>query len=151
MNTELKRKLHEICLGLAQEKIDVCNAVLQKIDEAKASDTKSSAGDKFETSREMLQGEEDRITNTLSNAIFLKKSLNQIDSEKASSIVEPGALVIGSQQSYYISVGLGKIELEDKKYWAISMASPIAKEIRGKAKGSTFKFNGTHHTIEDII
>jgi len=150
-NTGIKRQIHDKCLELAQHKIEVCSEVLQKINEAKKSETKSSAGDKFETSREMLQAEEDRTTATLSNAILLKKSLAQINPDTSSSKVETGALVIGSQLSYYISVGLGKIELKDQKYWAISLSSPIAKQMIGKTKGENFSFNGTLHTIRDII
>ena len=150
MKIEIKKILHTKCLELAQEKIDVCNAVLLKINEAKTSETKSSAGDKFETSREMLQGEEDRTTTTLSNAVYLKKSLDQINPDSISSKVELGALVICSSLNYYISVGLGKIELSEDKYWAISMASPLAKQMRGKTKGENFSFNGKLQTIEDI-
>lgn len=150
-NTTLKIDLHKICLKLAQEKIDTCNSVLQKIDEAKLSDTKSSAGDKFETSREMLQGEEDRTKATLSNAVLLIKTLKQIDPNKSCSSVEPGALILGSMQNYYISVGLGKIEIDGIKYWAISMASPIAKAMRAKVKGEDFTFNGKQQTIEGIL
>jgi len=148
---ELKEKLHRICLELVQEKIDTCNSVLRKINEAKLSDTKSSAGDKFETSREMLQGEEDRIKATLSNALMLNKVLRQIDPTKASSKIEHGAFVMGSMQNYYISVGLGKLEIEGIKYWAISMASPIAKQMTGKIEGDVFTFNGKQHTIEEIF
>lgn len=149
--TEIKRELHAKCLELSQAKIDVCSAVLQKINEAKISDTKSSAGDKFETSREMLQGEEDRTTETLSNAIFLKKSLDQINPNNTSSKVELGALVICSNSNFYLSIGLGKIEIGDKKYWAISMAAPIAKQMFGKTKEENFTFNGTLQTIKDIF
>lgn len=150
-NKELKEKLHSICLDLAQEKIDVCDSVLQKINEAKLSDTKSSAGDKFETSREMLQGEEDRIKATLSNALMLIEVLMQIDPTKASSKIEHGALVMGSIQNYYISVGLGKLEIDGIKYWAISMASPIAKQMTGKIEGDVFTFNGKQHTIKHLL
>lgn len=150
-NVSIKSKLHLICLDLVKEKIDTCNSVLQKINEAKLSDTKSSAGDKFETSREMLQGEEDRTTATLSNALILKKTVNQINPNKLCSKVELGALVIGSKQSYYICVGLGKIKLDGEAFWAISMASPIAKEMRGKVKGDSFVFNGKDCVIADII
>ena len=148
---EIKKNLHAKCLELSQEKIDVCNAVLHKINEAKTTETKSSAGDKFETSREMLQGEEDRTTATLSNAVFLKNSLDQINPDKTSVKVELGALVICSSLNYYLCVSLGKIELENTRYWAISMASPIAKQMLGKTKGESFSFNGTVHTINDIL
>ena len=148
---EIKKLLHAKCIELSQSKIDVCTDVLSQLNEAKTGETKSSAGDKFETSREMLQGEEDRTTATLSNAVVLKKSLDQINPENVSSKVEIGALVICSKLNYYLSVGLGKIELGDNKYWAISMASPLAKQMRGKTKGENYSFKGAVHTITDIF
>jgi transcription elongation GreA/GreB family factor len=151
LSAEIKKLIHAKCLDLSQGKIDMCNQVLFSINEAKNADTKSSAGDKFETSREMLQAEEDRITATLTNAVLLKKSLSQINPDVPLIKVEKGALVIGSQMNYYISVGLGKIEFNGDKYWAISLTSPIAKEMFGKRKGERFIFNGKLHTITDII
>lgn len=150
-NIEIKKELHKKCLDLAQAKIDLCNDVLLKINEAKTGETKSSAGDKYETSREMLQGEEDKTTATLSNAIILKNSLDQINPQHTSSKVEIGALVICSHSNFYIAVGLGKIELKNNNYWSISLASPLAKKMFGKQKGETFNFNGTEHTIKDIF
>jgi len=148
---EIKKLLHAKCLDISQDKIDMCDVVLHNINEAKLTETKSSAGDKFETSREMLQAEEDRTTATLANAVLLKDTLAQINPGKTSSQVELGALVIGSHMNYYISVGLGKVELDDHKYWAISLTSPIAKLMRDKTKGEIFNFKGTLHTILDIV
>lgn len=148
---QIKKKIHAKCLELAQGKIDVCNDVLLKIDEAKKAETKSSAGDKFETSREVLQAEEDRATATLSNAMLLKKSLSQIKPERPSIKVEPGALIVSSTLSFYISVGLGKINVDDQIYWAISLASPIAKQMIGKTKGNVFSFNGKDYSITNIF
>ena len=75
----------------------------------KSTQTKSSAGDKFETSRAMMQAEEERSKVQLVKAVNLKNDLTQIDINRVSDRVILGSLVFTNQGNYFLSIGLGKI------------------------------------------
>lgn len=145
----LKEQLRQACLSKVAENISSAEQLLQNIIESKLSDTKSSAGDKFETSRERLQAEEDRINSVLIKAKTLEhklKSLNQQSCSKA----EEGALVVTEKAYYFISVGLGKIKVNDKDYYTISSDAPISKLMWNKQVGDNFSINNSTQTIIEI-
>ncbi|MFC7667887.1 hypothetical protein ACFQT0_11175 [Hymenobacter humi] len=55
-----KRALHAACQAFIQERIDAARTAMQAAQESSSSETKSSAGDKYETGREMANAERDR-------------------------------------------------------------------------------------------
>lgn len=115
--------------------------------ESRDSDTKSSAGDKFETGREMMQREMDKWSARIDqNAISLNK-LNRIADLPASTVVSEGSLVETDQETYYISIGYGKIE----SVYAISIESPLGVELKGKKVGDCVEMRGRIITIKSIL
>lgn len=55
LTEDLKIRLHQKCLDFIEAKIAGVQEILASIADAKSKETKSSAGDKFETGRAMLQ------------------------------------------------------------------------------------------------
>ncbi|MEM1122632.1 MAG: 3-oxoacyl-ACP synthase, partial [Bacteroidota bacterium] len=125
---------------IVQQRITNAQQAMQSAETAKNSQTKSSAGDKFETGRAMMQAEEERSKVQLAKAIALQNSLNQIDFSCASQEVKVGSLVTTNRGSYLLSVGLGKILVEGQPYFAISLASPIGQLLFGKEVGEAIIF-----------
>ena len=76
--------------------------------------------------------------------------LKTLDSEKENSIVEPGAVVVTKQLTFYISVSIEEIEVQGKSIFGISTKAPIYAVMRGLEKGAVFKFNETEYHIETI-
>ena len=52
---EFKQKVHLACVKLVQEQLDTIQSSLDQLMEAKTNETKSSAGDKYETGMAMIQ------------------------------------------------------------------------------------------------
>lgn len=113
-------------------------------------ETKSSAGDKFETSRAMLQAEQDRLKTILIRAKELEHQLARLPLVIQDQ-AQPGCMVVTEMATYYLAVGLGKVKTEDMVYYAISQASPIGRLIVDKRKGESFVFNGKTTTITDVF
>ena len=139
-------KLHE----LVQDKIDNSDKAIQSAIESRDSETKSSAGDKYETGRAMMHLEQQRNEIQRSKAIQLKNQLNQIDIDKPYTKVENGAFVITNQGNYFIAIGLGKVKVQDSVIYCISLQSPIGKILQHKQVKDTVKFNRKEITILDI-
>ena len=57
---QLKKQLYALCLQYAQDRIQTAALALAGSKQAAHEETKSSAGDKYETSREMMQQDTDR-------------------------------------------------------------------------------------------
>ena len=123
---------------------------MQAAEDSKNNETKSSAGDKFETSRAMMQGEEERNKIQLAKAFALRQQLAQIDISKTEESVAVGSLVYTNQGNYFLTVGLGKIVLDGTTYFAISLASPIGQLLFGKVLNDTLSFRGKMIEIQQI-
>lgn len=114
-------------------------------------ETKSSAGDKYETGRAMMQLEIEKNTVQLSEALKLKQALAAIDPIKSTTVVQPGSLVVTNQYNYYIAISAGQLKIGDKVYFAISPGSPIGMQLTGLSVGETFVFNSKVLCIEHIV
>lgn len=118
--------------------------------QASANDeTKSSAGDKYETGRSMMQLELEKQSAQLAEAAKMQQTLDRISLE-ASESIHPGSLVYTNQGIFFISVSAGPIGVDENKVMAISMASPLGTSLRDRKAGEEFRFNGKLFRIEKV-
>lgn len=110
-------------------------------------ETKSSAGDKYETGRAMMHLEKEKLAGQLMEAGKMKKGLDQIDVDRSDTLAGLGSLVRTAQANYYVSASVGKLEVEGEVFFAISPASPIGQQLLGKKQGDTFSFAGRSQQI----
>ncbi len=146
----IKSKLLQVLLQQIDTQIETLNNAIASIHESKGNETKSSAGDKFETGRAMLHLEQDKLESQLSNAFGLKKKLNSLKSIAISGKIGVGSLIYTSKGIYFISIGIGKVLMDDSTYLVISTDSPIGKLLIGKSIGDFISFNGNEIEILDI-
>lgn len=125
--------------------------MLERIDEGSKDDTKSSAGDKFETSREMMKQEAEKISGQLSILSDQKKVLSQIDSEQSHDVVSLGSYVISDKGNYYITIPLGKLNHKGTTLYAISDQSPMAKALMGKSVNDIALVNHREIKVVEIL
>ncbi|WP_045687858.1 hypothetical protein [Hymenobacter sp. AT01-02] len=138
----LKSRLHAACLAYVQERIEACQAAINAAQESANSETKSSAGDKYETGRAMAQNERDRNKVQLHQAQQLQGELQRILPELPCDTVRSGALVHTSMGQFYISISAGKLIVEGRDYFTVSAAAPVAAALAGKRAGEQAMFNG---------
>ena len=146
----LKTQIHQACLTSLESKIERLKKEIQDAQDAAAEDTKSSAGDKFETSREMIKLEINKYNTQLAQTEKMYQMLRQLNPASTKSEVSYGSLVISNEGNYYFSVSLGKVVFDGKNAIALSMASPIGKALQGKSKGEIISFMSREIIIEDI-
>ena len=140
-------------LQLVKEKIDEkINYLDDLIVDMRASnnDTKSSMGDKYETGREMLQQEINRLQNQQQVFLQQKRIISKI-SDKPSDKAEVGAIVQTDKGWFYIGVSLGEVVFNQQKIICISSDSPLVKEMVNKKMGEFFSINNIKQTIITII
>lgn len=150
MKTKLtKTQLIEHCRFLLTERINTASNAMKNAQESSNSEDKSSAGDKYETSRSMGHIDRDMNARQMVKAKEELAILEKIDFS-ASDHVKTGALVHTSKNLYFIAVGLGTVLLEQEKIIVVSPISPLAKFMIGKKIGDNFVFNGNKDKIEHI-
>lgn len=147
----MKKLLHQKCLEIIESKLLVIQQNIDAAQQTANEDTKSSAGDKYETTRAMMQIEIENNTKRLMEVRELKKILTQIIFQNNYQFVVVGSLVMTNQGKFFISIGLGQVFLEEDKYFVVSINSPIGALLLGKKINDTIIFNQKEYQILDIL
>ena len=147
---DLKVQIYNKLMKSLDRTLQTSMAAIQSVKESKTNETKSSAGDKFETGRAMMQEEEDRNERQHLKTMSLKNFLLQIDINKQFKTVQTGSLVYTNQGNYFISIGHGKVMINNEIYYAISIDSPIGQLLRGKGIGDKTIFQNKNIIINNI-
>ncbi len=143
----IKRQLYNQCLAYIEQRIHTAENAIKAARESANDDTKSSAGDKYETGREMMQQEIGRNNTQLGETQKLKQILEFIHPEKVTEIVQNGSLVFTNYGIFYIAISCGQLSVEGKNYFAISSVSPIGTKLMRQKVGAGFDFNGKDFRI----
>ncbi len=147
----IKEILVDKLLSILDKRIETANNDIKLAKESRDNETKSTAGDKYETGRSMVQFELEKNNVQLNKAIQLKNELAQIDLQKKFKSVEFGCLVFTNKGNYFISIGLGKIEISNESIYCISLASPIGKIFHHKKVNDQIVFQEKEIEIFEIF
>ncbi len=147
----LKHKLHSACLEFAQQGVDALNTAQKELSDDAGSEMKSSAGDKHETGRAMLQLEQEKNAEQLLKASALLKIMERIDPALRADKVALGAMVATSRGNFYIAISAGRLNIDGKDYYAISPQAPIAAKLMGAQVNHKILFNGVEYAIDEIL
>ncbi|MGZ2368636.1 hypothetical protein ACXR6G_02470 [Ancylomarina sp. YFZ004] len=148
---ELKSLVYNKILKELDRKIEVIREAIASAKDSRNNDTKSSAGDKYETGREMMQIEIEKNEVLLNQTAKQRKELARIDVSVEFNKVAFGSLVMTDKGTYLISIGIGKIQIDDQTCYAISLASPIGGLLKDKAVGDEVQFQGRTFVIKAIV
>ncbi|MBO0321080.1 3-oxoacyl-ACP synthase [Muricauda sp. CAU 1633] len=148
---EKKKQLLEFCWDYVNQRTERLQNTGASLQESLDSETKSTAGDKHETGRAMVQLEQEKLAQQVQELDRVKGILKKIDITKKSTKIGLGSMVSTSLANYFISVSCGAFTLEGKPIYCISMESPIAKLLAGKETGENFVFNGATHSVLEVV
>lgn len=146
----MKSKLVEALEALLNQKIALLKNELIQVQSSANEETKSSAGDKYETGRAMAQLEIERLTKSLVDQETLLKQLLKAKNNESGTLVSTGSLVETSTGIYFIAISIGVITIEAQKIMCISAESPIGKLLIGKSVGQSIEWNQQRITLHSI-
>lgn len=147
----IKEQLYRYCEDFLERRFKAVTERIQNIQKSLESETKSSAGDKHETGRAMLQLEREKAGNQLLEIQKQKEIFAKVSILNTSKIACLGSLVTTKKGNYFLAVSAGLISIDAINYYAVSINSPIGKAILGKSKDDLFSFNGVHKKIVDVL
>ena len=146
-----KQSLHSYCHSLLSKKIKVLENVLKELGSSSASDTKSSAGDKHETARAMVQIEQENVGKQLKELLEQRTQLERIDSQAHADQIRKGSLVKTDKGYLYLSIALGKIVVDGETVVVISPASPLGIKLIGLKEKNVIEINSNSYQILKIV
>ena len=148
---DFKCRLHQHCINILKNRIIGIEEAMDAAQIAANSEEKSSAGDKYETSRAMSHREKDMQGRQLVSNQSELAALAAIDCNKINTLINAGSLVSCNKIQFFIVAGLGKITFEDQLIYLVSPQAPIAKNLIGKQVGDEIVFNNTSIVITEIF
>jgi transcription elongation GreA/GreB family factor len=143
-----KQKIYSHCLQLLNGKIQELEKILSELSESASNNTKSSAGDKHETGRAMIQIEQETIGKQLQEVLEQKTVLEKIDPNQNSSRIIKGSLVKTNKDYLFLSIALGKIIVDEKAVMVISPQSPLGVKLIGLKANDETVINEVSYIVE---
>lgn len=151
LDLKIKEALFKQCEAFVNKRSQTVEDVISSNQKALQSETKSSAGDKHETGRAMLQLEMEKAGQQLAGIVQMKLVLSKIDVLKSSKNACLGSIIVTDKVRYFLSISAGQLVVADEIYFAISVSSPMGKLLLGKQDKEEVIFNEKTILINRII
>lgn len=148
---KIKQQLYNKCQEALNHRLEVLQQSILDIQNNLQSETKSSAGDKHETGRAMLQLEREKAGQQLADIQKQFELLHKINPETNQTTIALGSVVYTSQSNYFIAVSAGQINIEEQQFFAISPATPIGQLLLSKSKGNAIQFRNQEIKILKVL
>lgn len=146
-----KRELYRLCQDYINKRVETSRAAIVDAQMSANEETKSSAGDKYETGRAMAQLEIEKNAEQLTESLKIKNALDQIRIEDTPETVQIGSLVATDRGIFFIAISIGKVAVNGEPYIVIAPASPLGKQLMGARIGEARTFNKLTYQIRDLI
>lgn len=145
-----KKNVLEACYGLLDKRSEYLKREIAEVRAAANEETKSSAGDKYETSREMMGAQAERLSKQLAETNKMRELLYQAEQPNQSAEIGLGSMVRTNTATFFLAAPLGKVRVNQIDVLVISTASPIGKLLLGKVINHQVTFNGKMQTILEV-
>ena len=147
---QIKHHLLAHCQQYVNQRLKTVTLAMNEVRQALGEETKSTAGDKHETGRAMMQLEQEKLSVQMAEVQQLQLVLNRIQLEDLPPGLGEGNLVLTGQGNYFIGISAGKLELEGRLYYLVSLASPIGAALANRKAGEAFSFRGENVPILEV-
>lgn len=147
---ERKKRLQKKCVEILEARISSIRAAMNDAQASANNEEKSSAGDKYETSRAKSHLEKDMQAKQLAANMKEVESLLSVDCNSLYGSIQKGSFANCGTISFFISAGLGKITFENDVIFFVSPGAPLSKILSGKRAGDAIIFNKEEYTVKDV-
>jgi len=144
----IKHKLIEKCFQVLNERADNAKKAMEELQQS--ANEYGLPKDRYDSFRAQVLRKRDLFAEQYQKSMDEIELIRKINPSKQSEKVEFGSLVITNKQKLFVSLSLGKIEVENEQFYAISTQVPIFKAIQNRKTGDKFEFNGNKFEIIEI-
>ena len=147
----IKQKLHAYCLKFLSDRLSAIDKIMDDCQRAANSETKTTAGDKHETNRAMMQlDRENHAVQRVATLHGLAK-LRAIDLNQEHEEAELGAVIRSDKGSFFLAISAGKTMIDDELFYIISIDSPIGQALLGAEQEDIIFFRDREYDILDVF
>ena len=146
----LKEKIYESYFRIIEDKISLLQNNLAELKESSTNETKSTAGDKYETALAMIHIEQENTNQQLKQALKQKILFSKIDPHVCTSKIINGSLVKTNRGHFFLSIALGKTTVDGITVIALSPDSPLGQKLIGLRENEFAEINNIRYTIEKV-
>lgn len=146
---DFKIKIISACCRVLNDKINFLQQNLKEVTDAGNNETKSTAGDKHEIGRAMMQLEQEKLGNQLVDLESQKNDFDKIDFSISHTAIANGSLIETNKGFFLIAMAIGKLEVDQSTVFVISKKSPLAKVLLGLKNNDTVDFNNMKYLIKN--
>ncbi|MGB5275118.1 MAG: 3-oxoacyl-ACP synthase [Flavobacteriaceae bacterium] len=150
LNRNLKTSLFQFCDTFVKNRISRIKSSQKDLRDALDSEDKNSSGDKHETGRAMLQLEQEKLGQQLSEAEKMESVLGKVNIRSVNEIIGLGSLVQTSKHNYFLAISAGQFKEGDQSIYCISTSTPMGQLLLGKSVGDVVVFNGEQIKVQEI-
>ena len=150
LSSALKEDIVSHLHNLISEKIKTVQKAISSAENSRDNETKSSAGDKYETGRAMMHLEIQKNEAQLGKLLNSLNKLKSIKIDSESKKAEEGSLISTNEGIYFIGIGVGKINYPGHNVYAISKEAPLGQLLINKSKGDKIQFRDREVEILDL-
>ena len=145
-----KKIIHAKCLEIIELKLNDLQTEILELNQSVQNETKSSAGDKHETGRAMIQQEIDFANQRLKELQITESDFKKINPTIENKLINVGSLIETNIGLIYFTIALGKLKFNNLEVNVLSIQSPIGKLLKGKNVGDKIILNGKEIIIHSI-
>ncbi|WP_051287183.1 GreA/GreB family elongation factor [Algoriphagus mannitolivorans] len=149
---EFKAKVYQAAIDQLKEKQKLLAEERKNIIESILEEEKNSAGDKYETSREMISQDLNSIEKQIAQSKADLEEIYRLNTIKDTPpTIQEGTLVKLGADWFLLAVSLGQIKVEDSKVFLLSKNSPLGELLIGKKKKDQVNFRGKPQVVEEMF
>ncbi|MEI6854407.1 MAG: hypothetical protein WCL06_16285 [Bacteroidota bacterium] len=146
---DLKRRLVDYCLSYQKKVAE--NAMTEMNEAYENASEYGSPEDWFDTYKTDMLTKRDAFGQQFQKALEEIKNIERINPNVLYDVVSFGSVVITDTQKLFVCAGVGKIQVDDEMFYAISPSVPIFQALKGMKKGDTFDFRGNKGKILEVF
>ncbi len=146
-----KDSLKKTCISLISERIEKAKELMKEVQQAANGEQKSSAGDKYETSRAMAHLEKDMNARQLAENLKELARLHSVETGTLYTRCQQGSYLETPSACFFIGCGLGRVRIGEKMVFMLSPQAPLARSLMEKESGHRFVFQAMDLVITDIF
>ncbi len=151
ISQKYKETLFEKVLAQQSIKLQALSTEIAANRENLGSATKSSAGDKHETGRAMLQLEQEKLGKSYAEAERVMQLLLRVPFEKSYTQIKVGSLFQTDQGLFLLAASFGKIRHGADEVFVLGPSAPLSQLLLGKAPGDNIDWQGKRICISVVI
>lgn len=140
-----KKEFVRHCIKFVEAKLSSLLLIQAELGNSLHHETKSTAGDKHETARAMLQLEQEKLGKQIKEWELVKESVEKLSHNI--NMLANSQLIETDKGLFFVYCHLGKIEFNGQTVMGISPASPLGNELLKQKEGGKFNINSNSYLI----